>query len=59
MTLHERFVLFDRWSETYDRSVLDESGVHDGYERVLEQDNLYAILDHEWQALSTERGLDC
>ena len=32
----ERVDLFDRWSETYDRSVLDESGVHDGYDRVLE-----------------------
>ena len=36
MTQHERIDLFDRWSETYDRSVLDESGVHDGYDRVLE-----------------------
>jgi len=36
MTQHERIDLFERWSETYDRSVLDESGVHDGYGRVLE-----------------------
>jgi putative AdoMet-dependent methyltransferase len=35
MTQHERIDLFERWSETYDRSVLDESGVHDGYGRVL------------------------
>jgi predicted TPR repeat methyltransferase len=36
VTRCERIDLFDRWSETYDRSVLDESGVHDGYDRVLE-----------------------
>ena len=32
----DRIDLFDRWSETYDRSVLDESGVHEGYDEVLE-----------------------
>jgi cyclopropane fatty-acyl-phospholipid synthase-like methyltransferase len=32
----DRIDLFDRWSETYDRGVLDESGSHEGYERVLE-----------------------
>jgi ubiquinone/menaquinone biosynthesis C-methylase UbiE len=31
-----RVALFDRWSETYDRGVLDESGVHEGYSAVLE-----------------------
>ena len=36
MTEHDRTALFDRWSETYDRSVLDESGVHEGYDAVLE-----------------------
>jgi cyclopropane fatty-acyl-phospholipid synthase-like methyltransferase len=36
MTQHDRIDLFERWSETYDRSVLDESGVHDGYGHVLE-----------------------
>ena len=32
----DRIDLFDRWSETYDRGVLDESGVHEGYDDVLE-----------------------
>jgi cyclopropane fatty-acyl-phospholipid synthase-like methyltransferase len=32
----DRIALFDRWSETYDRGVLDESGVHEGYGDVLE-----------------------
>jgi cyclopropane fatty-acyl-phospholipid synthase-like methyltransferase len=32
----DRVDLFDRWSETYDRSVLDECGVHAGYDDVLE-----------------------
>ena len=36
VTREHRVDLFDRWSETYDRSVLDESGVHDGYDDVLE-----------------------
>jgi putative AdoMet-dependent methyltransferase len=35
MTQDARIALFDRWSKTYDRSVLDESGVHDGYDHVL------------------------
>ena len=36
MTEQDRIGLFDRWSETYDRGVLDESGVHEGYDEVLE-----------------------
>jgi cyclopropane fatty-acyl-phospholipid synthase-like methyltransferase len=36
MTEQDRISLFDRWSETYDRSVLDESGLHEGYDEVLE-----------------------
>jgi cyclopropane fatty-acyl-phospholipid synthase-like methyltransferase len=36
MTEQDRVALFDRWSETYDRGVLDESGVHEGYDEVLE-----------------------
>ena len=36
MTGQSRIALFDRWSETYDRSVLDERGVHEGYDDVLE-----------------------
>jgi predicted TPR repeat methyltransferase len=36
MSQHNRTELFDRWAETYDRSVLDESGIHEGYDRVLE-----------------------
>jgi len=36
MTAQDRIDLFDRWSETYDRSVLDESGLHEGYDEVLE-----------------------
>ena len=36
MTGQDRVDLFDRWSETYDRGVLDECGVHEGYDRVLE-----------------------
>jgi cyclopropane fatty-acyl-phospholipid synthase-like methyltransferase len=32
----DRIDLFDRWSETYDRSVLDECGVHESYDEVLE-----------------------
>jgi cyclopropane fatty-acyl-phospholipid synthase-like methyltransferase len=36
MTEQDRIDLFDRWSKTYDRGVLDESGVHEGYDRVLE-----------------------
>jgi cyclopropane fatty-acyl-phospholipid synthase-like methyltransferase len=36
MTEQDRVALFERWSETYDRSVLDESGLHEGYDEVLE-----------------------
>jgi cyclopropane fatty-acyl-phospholipid synthase-like methyltransferase len=36
MTEQDRVDLFERWSETYDRSVLDESGLHEGYDEVLE-----------------------
>jgi putative AdoMet-dependent methyltransferase len=36
MTEPDRIALFDRWSETYDRGVLDESGLHEGYDEVLE-----------------------
>jgi SAM-dependent methyltransferase len=31
----DRVEIFERWSETYDRSVLDASGVHEGYDEVL------------------------
>jgi putative AdoMet-dependent methyltransferase len=31
-----RIAIFDRWSETYDRDVLDESDLHEGYDDVLE-----------------------
>jgi SAM-dependent methyltransferase len=34
--IDHRVALFDRWSKTYDRGVLDESGVHEGYDAVLE-----------------------
>jgi len=36
MTEQDRVAIFERWSETYDRSVLDESGIHKGYDEVLE-----------------------
>jgi cyclopropane fatty-acyl-phospholipid synthase-like methyltransferase len=36
MTDQDRIALFDRWSETYDRDVLDERGLHEGYDDVLE-----------------------